>query len=164
MSNGLCVTQYYFFLKPHKQTSVKNTQFLCVQITKHKARLLTRGDAFAQGCFVTGVLGALGAWREHDSLGFGHFPVAATPSCSSYPPPAPQRIPVTSWVSRREALRGTSCVFNHSLVTVPFIGLLGNHILGSPSHQLIDFSPPCLEKRKKFCKKIKKKKDTLAGW
>lgn len=40
---------------------------------------------------------------------------------------------------------------------MPFIGPLGNRILGSPLYQLIDFFLPCLEKRKKLCKEIKKR-------
>lgn len=47
--------------------------------------------------------------------------------------------------------------FDHSLATVPFIGLLGNHILGSQWYQLIDSFPHCLEKKNFFFLQVKKK-------
>lgn len=37
--------------------------------------------------------------------------------------------------------------FDHKLATVPFIGLLRNHILGSLRYQLIDSFTHCLEKK-----------------
>lgn len=142
--------------------------FMCIQITKHKARLLTWGMHFL-GIFS---LLSLGHWRtrkEHYSfmsylasfqghLNFGIFLVGINFLLLFFPPLLPWII-AGSWGSLQEALRGTSCFFNHSLATVPFIGLLGNHILGLPSYQLIDFFP-LLRKRKKT---LDGNKDTLVA-
>lgn len=130
-----------------------------VQVTKHKARLLTWGNAIFSGIFS---LLSLGHWRtrqEHQSfmnrlaslqghVNFRIFLVGISSQLLFFTPNSPvHHRRVLKFF--QEALRGTSCFLNHSLATVPFIGLLGNHILGLPSYQLIDFFFPCSEKGKK---------------
>lgn len=130
--------------------------FMCVQITRHKANLgeCTSSRMFSHcGLWGTGgqdrdIRALWAIWlhsRDISTLEF--FWWASSFSCFSLLPLL-QCFIAGSWAFLQEALRGTSCFFNHSLATVPFIGLLGSHILGSPSYQLIDFFSPCLEKRK----------------
>lgn len=146
--------------------------FTCVHITKHRANL---GGGALRGCFFTIVLGVLSGGQDRDirvswavwlhsrdisTLEF--FWWASAFSYFSLPPLLHSFI-AGAWASLQEALRGTSCFFNQSLATVPFIGLLGSRILGSPSYQLTDFFFLSLLRKKKKALQGNKK-DRLVGY